>query len=116
MVEPVFDGPVLTGERHDPLGTGGLGWQAGDQVDDLDGLALADAPAPLEPGDLRQAGPVEMVDRLGRERDAAGLDPAVALFDGFSLGQVRRRDGRGGNRRRRRPRCRAAAPAGWPSR
>ena len=115
MVEPVLDLPVRTGERQDLLGAGVFGRQAGDQVSDLDALAFADAPAPLEPGDLRQAGPVEMVDRLGRERDAAGLDPAMTLFDGFSLAQVRRRRGRGGVRRRRRPRHRGAAPAGSPS-
>ncbi len=62
----------------------------------------------LDPDDLCQTGPAGMIDHLDRRSDAAGLDAAMALFDGLSLAQIRRRDGR------LTPQAATAGPSGIP--
>ncbi len=88
VVEAVLDRPVGAGEGQNALGSGLIGRQAGDEVDDFDALAATDQAAALEPGDLRQSRPAEILDGLDRERDAAGFDAPVALFDRLGLTQV----------------------------
>ena len=68
--------------------------------------------------DLGGARPREVRDDFGADRDPARLDAAVALLDGLSSGQIRRRSGvvaaclRGGKDRRSSRRCRLSARAG----
>jgi len=63
--------------------------QAGDQTDRLcTELAAGFAPA-REARDLRKAGPAEVRDGLGADRDGAGLDAAMGLFEGLGAAQVR---------------------------
>ena len=72
----------------------GLGCgQAGDKVGDLGADLVADAALALDARDLGGARPREVRDDFGADRDPARLDAAVALLDGLSSGQIRRRSG-----------------------
>ena len=114
----VFDAPVGAREMKEPFWPGlGCG-QAGDKVDDLGADLVADAALALDACDLGGARPREVRDDFGADRDPARLDAAVALLDGLSSGQIRRRSGgvaaclRGGKDRRSSRRCRLSARAG----
>src|SRR5215207_1210881 len=116
VVEPVLDAPMVPGEAQQALRRGRLGRQAGDEVDDLGaGLAGDLAPA-LDAGHLGEARPGQIGDDLAADRDLAGLDAAVALLHRLGPGDIGPRLLTGGKRRRRRWRCRDAAPAGSSSR
>jgi len=114
----VFDAPVGAREMKEPFWPGlGCG-QAGDKVGDLGADLVADAALALDACDLGGARPREVRDDFGADRDPARLDAAVALLDGLSSGQIRRRSGgvaaclRGGKDRRSSRRCRLSARAG----
>ena len=91
VMEAVLDGPMVTGQRHDALGSGVVRWQTGDEIGDLDAFCATDYSVTFQPHDLRQPGPVEICDSLSREGNAPYLDAAMAFFDRLCLSQIRRR-------------------------
>ena len=82
MVKSVLDCPVVAGQVHQLCRSGFLGRQSGDEICALDALAPAGLTSPLPPRDLRWLGPVEVIDRLGRDGDAPGRHEG---FVGFSM-------------------------------
>lgn len=112
VVESVLDAPVVAYEGEQTVGTGLVGRQAGGEIDDLDAFLSPAFPVALEAGNLRQSGPGEMGYDLVGDGDLAALDAAMALFQGLRPAQIGRGIVRGGNRRRRRWRGRAASRAG----
>ena len=91
VVQLIFNAPVGAREMKEPLwpclGCG----EAGDKVGDLGADLVTDATLPLDARDLGGARPGEVGDDFGADRNAARLDAAVALLDGSSGGQIRRR-------------------------
>lgn len=82
MVKSVLDCPVVAGQVHQPCRSGFLERQSGDEICALDALAPAGLTSPLPPRDLRRPGPVEVIDRLGRDGDAPGRHEGfVGVFD-----------------------------------
>ena len=102
VVQPVFDGPVVSDELEQALRRGPVGRQAGDEIDDLDALPAPDPASTLDAGDLGEAGPGEIGNDLLADGDAAGFDAAMALVDRLGKAQIRWRPVTGGKRRRRR--------------
>jgi hypothetical protein len=92
-MEAVLNGPVGASKRHDPLGAGLTGRQAGDEIDDLDTLLSAHEAAALQPCDLRQPRPAGIAHRFCRKCESPRLDATVAAFDRLGLALVRRRLG-----------------------
>ena len=120
VMQAVLDAPMGAHERQQPIGTGFDRGQAGDEVGDLGTDLVADAALAPDARDLGRTGPVEVLDDLGADRDAARLDAAVRLVERFRAGEVRRQRGgdaaglAGGKDRRSSRRWRLSARAGCP--
>lgn len=118
IVELVLDCPVSTIEREQAIGPGLPGWEACNQINDLDADLAADAARAFEPRDLGRTRPIEMGNDLGADGDFTRLDTAMSGVDRLGLAQIRRRTVvtaawvRGGKDRRRPRRSRLSARTG----
>jgi hypothetical protein len=80
-VELIFDVPVLAPEGKQHPGVGALGSQAGDSMLHLDRLFAAALRDALQPTDLGQAGPVEMLREARAGLQMPPDEAAVSLLD-----------------------------------
>lgn len=80
-VELVFNVPVLAPEGKQQPGVSSLGSQAGDSMLHLDRFFAAALRDALQPTDLGQAGPVEMLGQTGAGLQMPPDEAAVSLLD-----------------------------------
>ena len=90
VMQFVFDGPVVTDQCEQPLGSCRIRRQARDQIDDFGARLAAGLPCAFEPGDLTKARPIEMGYGFRAGRDGACLDPSMRLVERPAEAQVRR--------------------------
>ena len=96
-------------EGEQALGTGLSRRQAGDEIDDLEALFVADPACAFEARHLGRTRPIEMWDDLGANGDLACFDATMTFVCGLGLGEIRRRTVEaavraGGGKDRRMPR------------
>ncbi|WP_128560635.1 hypothetical protein [Methylobacterium crusticola] len=80
-MQAVLDQPVVAPERHQGLGSGLLGREAGDRAGGLVADPVGLLAGPLDPADLCGAGPAEMGHACAADAQAPRLDAAVPLLD-----------------------------------
>jgi hypothetical protein len=92
VMQAVLDAPMVARQLQQ-AGGGSLGApQAGDSIDGLDALLVADRAAAFEAADLLHARPGdEMAVEARRALQAPDLDAAMSLVSRFDGGQIRRR-------------------------
>lgn len=86
-VEPILDSPVIASAGQKNRRVGARSCDAGDRELHLDRLLAAVGGRPLEPADLFQAGPVEMLGQARAGRQTPRDGPPVALLDGTGFRQ-----------------------------
>jgi len=92
VMQAVLDAPVVARQLQQAGGVGLVTRQAGDGIDGLDALLVADRAAAFEAADLPQSRPGgEMAVEARRALQAPNLDATMALVDRLGAVEVRRR-------------------------
>jgi hypothetical protein len=79
-VQAVFNAPIIAEQLKQTLRTGLLWRKAGQAIDHLAGLALVFPDFPLDPENLSDVRPVEVVIEVGTDQDGAFLDATMAYI------------------------------------